>query len=228
MTRVRDDKFEGGAEETWETPLVGAGSSISFTANPADVGSPSNWGTGCMRHISAGTDCHTKNTTPSPMDVAFVRTELVVASSSLEDEGDTGFFGYVGNPADDEELFSFRFLLTGGALNLLTLVNTNGSLSQQASTVISVGTRYRLEYMWNNITNLWAVRLDGSSLGSGGLTGSAASFQLGHVHIGGFDGDYGRAITIYEDLYAIDDTDWVGEETSPPAPSSVKFFRRKR
>lgn len=227
MSIVREDDFEGGPQLSWATPFVSGGSSISFTADPADVGPSGVFGTGCMRLTSLGTDCHTEDVLPAARDVSFVRTYFNLASHDFDD-GDDGFIGYVTSP-DDDELFSFRLRQEiGGAVSFVPWVSDNGTLNQKSGSTIVAGTWYRLEYMWNKTASTWEVRLDGATLASGTLTGSAAAWQMLKIHMGGFDGDFDSSQDTYVDLYAIDDADWVGEAEGGEPPAVETFILRRR
>ena len=90
----------------------------------------------------------------------------------------------------------------------------------EALTPITIDTIHRLEVKWDSTNNVWAWRFDGvdqpnniddsDPITSEGTLTATHETQINHMYCGLSNQAF--AATMYYDLYAIDDADWVGVE----------------
>jgi len=221
MARIFDEKFEGaGSEETW-AETVTSPATLDDDALSSDVSAPSGWGAQCMKNVSTSTSpeatppyIHHAPSTPFAGTIYF-RFELVLTAESFSD-GDfnrliTGWEDGFGPPA-----FAMSIIQRAGpVLKLRYGINNDGvGLDFLDGPTMTLNTRHRVEIKWDTTNNLWAVRLDGSAVDDGSLSSSHA-VDVGELRVGAgmsTESSSEEACTVYHDLIAVDNADWVGAE----------------
>ena len=238
MSRFWDEQFEAtGYDETWSEGVTGT--TIDPNADPADVSSPSSWDTKSMKITCAGgsgNEVYLKHVDGSTYAVTYYRLEIVVTAESLSN-GNQNYVLWIYR--DSSFANAFTLFITQVSANLYFKLNAyhNGSANNYQSLAdISIGTRYRVELMWNATANTWAWKIDGVAQpnnvdgsdpveSEGTLTDTHAT-TVDAWAIGQVDQEDGAALTAYYDLFAIDDADWVGAEPGPAG--GIVVLRRRR
>jgi len=243
MARIFDEQFEetvnggdGYDEANWAENVTG-GDTVDQDADPADVGSPSDWGSECLKIIKLGTDTKTwtYNTFGSAFTGAYwTRHEIVLTSESLSDTDTTQLARFYATGVDVFLTILLR-QATGGALQFQVVSYHDGTSNVYTGfPTPTLNTRYRIEIKWDNDNNLWAWRIDGVNqpndqdnsdpVETEGILSATHLTDLKYITCGSNTGG-GKAYTAYYDLVAIDDADWVGAETVPGgvAPTAALY-----
>jgi hypothetical protein len=214
MTRLVDETFEGtGYAESGWSESVGTGCTLDEDASSSDVGSPSGWGDQCLKAVSASTGwyAYAQRSLDNPEPDTWWRFELVIASESLADSNTKELVRVFSSVWGG--CFFLGLAQVSGSLVFWAAIFHDGSAHTYTSSAITTGTRYRIEVKWDSTNDEWEWRLDGVTQDSGSLTGSHQTdceiLRLGILSAEAID------LTVYHDLLAVDDADWVGaEETS--------------
>lgn len=221
-SRIFDEKFEGaGYEEAGASETVGAGCTIDEDADSADAGSPSGWGSQCLKLISlSGVTNYVTWCNFGPQAISYFRFEIVVTSESFDNDQGCNIVEIQSDGWGT--CFKLTFYQSGGVVILHVLSYHDGASHAFACfSNLSLNTRYRIEVKWDATDNAWAWEVDGVAQSNnidnsnpvtseGTLTG-AHETDCDHLYIGN-TGWQDADTTIYYDLIAIDDADWVGAE----------------
>jgi len=212
MTRVFDEKFEGtGFEETWSSgKTVGSGSTLDEDADTDDVSNPSSWIAQCLKMdaVSPNFDCFVEDS-PSYTLAMHFRIEFVITAESLSDGNQFVFFR-TWNDNYILEAFTCYIRQVSGNLRMRFTVNDDGTNTtlDDTTVIISLNQRYRLEVQYDITNNTYEFRLDDAVLFSGSLT-STHPTDISRFRAGG---SAGPAITMYFDLIAVDDAEFIGSD----------------
>jgi hypothetical protein len=210
VPRIIDESFEGaGYEETW-TETVSNGCSLN-PDSPIPGTPPPGAGYQCLKSISAptGYQAYTIRDYGSEQPRTFTRFYLYVANIVLND-GQFKTIGALRN-STNSDVFVFRLNQNAGQLRFNFRVYNSGWTNYYAD--ISLNTWYRIEVKYNNISNTWAWRLDGATKNCGRLTGTHLT-GIQKWGFGFWDSTQTITGTIYFDLIAVKNDDWLGEEQS--------------
>lgn len=222
MARIFDEKFETspGRDESW-SETAGTGSTIDDDANPSDVSSPSGWGSECCKFVSTGNDSYIHTDLGQEADT-WSRVEFVLTAESL------GAFNIVQHfiAWSDGWIAAYKVEVRENGSNELELrleCSHTGSATDYyyLSNPISLNTLYRVEVKWDATNNVWAWRVNGvdqpndqdgtAPITSEGTLTNTHATDIGQVRCG--LENPAAAMTVYFDLIAFDDADWVGEES---------------
>lgn len=203
---ILDEKFEGaGYEEGGWLESVGAGATVDEDAASSDVSSPTNWGSQCLKIIDPG-GVVTRTRLPHSEDLttSYYRVEVYITAESLAD----GQYTYIAQGSDIAGTKRWQITLkqnTGGQLVFRSLINggTNVDLCNAAT-----NTLYRLEVKWIAAEGAFEFKVNGVSCRTGT---TPATSTVGNWYCGS-NGTDTNAATVYYDLFAIDDADWIGAE----------------
>ncbi len=222
MARIWNEKFEAiGYDEVWsQGETIGAGNTVDEDANPADVGNPASWGGRCIKMINGGTNV---NTYVSHAGLAkadtWLRFEFVLSVESMEQD-DFQYFWQSYNGGNPLYRFNVKQKWDGTFPITLKCYHDGGINSYEALSPLVVGTKHRIEVKWDSTNNVWAWRLDGVNqpndqdgtdpVESEGVLSNTHETQLDQIYCG--LQNQSHAMTMYYDLVAIDDADWVGAE----------------
>lgn len=213
MTRKWDEKFSAaGYDESWSIgEVVDAGSSLDEDADPADVSSPSGWGTKCLKAVTAniGDSARVGHSVGGAADWVYWRLEFVVTAESLAN-GETMQLFFAENSGATINAISLSVDQDAGALRAVFGVDEDGTETFYTSAIV-LDTRYRFECKYDIANNAWEWRMDGVTKNSGSLS-STHSTDFGTIAIGILAVD--NIATGYFDLFAVDDADWIGAESS--------------
>jgi len=216
MARTWDEQFEAaGYDETWnDGETVGGGCTLDEDADVADVGSPSGWGSKCLKVISSGTnDAYVRHSFAGDISSGYLRIEFVISSESLADGQTTDIFRSW--DAGFGAALAVHIYQSGGSLYIRSRVDgTNHS-----GTAISTGTRYRYEHWWD-VSSGWESRLDGVMFDSG--PDGECDREIKYMRLG--MPSSGATGTFYIDNFAIDDADWVGPEGGAGVSPTGVFY----
>jgi hypothetical protein len=221
MARILDEKLEGtGYQNTW-TESVGAGCTINEDAASSDVGSPTDWGSQCLKLITAvGVPNYTYSLLGDGA-IRYTRVEIVITARTLDDG--TGRLIAVGMNNAGSTYCWRLFIARSGASYLFAVIAFLDGTTQSLywGSAYSLNTKYRLEIRWDKTNNVFDWKVDGTSQGSQSLV--AGSVQMGLICAGGDDNPGNNSATFYEDLIAVDNADWVGAEVSAGQPLVKRF-----
>jgi hypothetical protein len=162
MARVLNEKFEAaGYDEAGWTESVGAGSTVDEDIASSDAGSPSQWGSQCLKIIrAASTDAYTYK------DVSFVdtwtRIEVVVAAEGLGNSTQLQI-AWAYDATDVKNLYILKLAQSAGGV-LWFLLNTyldGSTITGYYATGISVSLnqRYRIEVKWDVTNNAFEWKM---------------------------------------------------------------------
>ncbi len=219
MSRFFDEKFEGaGYEESWLGETVGSGCSLDEDANTSDIlGSPPDWDDQCLKVVSASPGFSVYNSAFfSGEPNTWFRAETIITSEDLgEIDLVTLYYAQLsGRPAWIVYLYQIS-----GFLFFLFSCNHDGSPNSYISDPIALNTRYRIEIEWDATSDTWEWKINGVSQDNGALTLThEPGINIFHV---GVWGGTNNAATIYHDLIAWDDADWVGSEPYVPSLPAI-------
>lgn len=221
MARIFDEKLEGaGYEEAGADETVGVGCTIDEDANTADAGSPSNWASQCLKLISlSGVANSVEWYNIGPQAISFFRLEKVITAESL---GNDSYMQLMHVFADDWSACFVISLFQDGSGNLkleFKSYHDGNSNNYTGFPTLALNTRYRIEVKWDATNDKWAWKIDGVAqpndqddtdpVTSEGNLAATHPTNCDNIKIGGLSD---ANTTIYYDLIAIDDADWVGAE----------------
>lgn len=145
-----------------------AGCSIDPNYDTSNIGSPSGWGSECMRCVTDGTagdTCHIWYQHGSDIATAYFRMEFYIESSSYGN----GDYIMLCNAADSGWGTIFTLKIThDGSNHYIEYDAAYGSAGDPAAdtATISTTTKHTVEVKWDNTGNAWEWRLDEVSQGS--------------------------------------------------------------
>lgn len=231
MARIWDEKFEGaGYEETWNPgETINGSSTIDENADSADVSSPSGWDSQCLKIVCAGAVGnevyvkHEENATAYP--ILYSRLEVVLTAESLADAQQDYLAWVFQSAAGFKNAYVLTLYQTGGSLYFRLLCYNTGTGAYFLSlNAITIGIRYRIEVKWDATGDVWAWKIDGvaqpnnidatAPVESEGTLTSTHATALDSWVLGMPDQEDGAAATVYMDLFALDNADWVGAEAA--------------
>ena len=223
MARTFDEKLEGaGYEEAGASETVGAGCTIDEDANSSDVSSPSNWGSQCLKIIEVAGQNNYVYWDIGSKAIAHLRFEIVPTAEGLADNQYVAI-AFVESSAAGECFIILLEQISGQVyFNCYSYYDGNGHDFYSLSP-INLDTRYRIEVKWDATNDKWAWKIDGvnqpnnvdssAPITSEGTLSGTHETDCRYMNLGaGLQID--RAFTAYYDLIAIDDADWVGEEST--------------
>ena len=215
MTRIFDETLEGtGYAETWSGgETVGSGCTLDEDAASSAAGSPSGWGSQCLKSqiASTGYQASVHNSLSSAQSDSWWRVEFVVTNDGWSN-GDNKRILHVWDDSWSN-CFNVRLQKNSGCLRLWSTVYHDGSANEYYYGSISLNTRYRFEAKWDSTNDQWELRLDGTTQFSGSLT-STHPTNCRKVTVGFNSFGATADMTAYFDLIAIDDAGWIGAETT--------------
>lgn len=236
MGRIFDEKLEGvGYEEAGAIENVGAGCTIDEDADSADVGSPSGWGSQCLKIITlADTANRVEWYNFGPEAISYFRFEVVITAENLG-LSTKNQFAQLSNDAWDWVFALYIYKDAGGNLRLRIKSFHDGSGHYYVGfPIVSLNTRYRIEVKWDATNDHWAWKIDGVNQPNdqdasdpvtteGNLTDThpvtTNELSVGSIWQGATD------FTTYHDLIAIDDMDWIGAEGGISIPVVMQNMR---
>jgi len=226
MTRIFDEKFEGaGYEEAGAIEQVGAGCTVDEDADSADAGSPSGWGSQCLKLITLSGVQNNVYWEFGPKAITHFRFSIVpTAESFANDQGAALAVVY----SDVVATVFVLYLSQDGSGNLKFFLISyhDGAWNKYVGfPTLSLDTRYRVEVKWDATNDHWAWKIDGVNQPNdqdasdpvtteGNLT-STHPTDTDYIILGNSGWDQDADTTICYDLIAIDDADWVGTESEP-------------
>ena len=223
MTRFFDEKFEGvGYEEAGASETVGAGCTIDEDADSADAGNPSGWGSQCLKMITlAGVQNQVEWYNFGPKTISFFRFEIVIIAESLTNGGSNRIFEIKSDAW--QTVFRGRIKQNASGHLVFGLVpKHDGSYNYYYGfPILSLNTLYRIEVKWDATNDHWAWEIDGVNQPNDQDTSSPVTTEgnltlthptdCSNLLIGNANSQDADS-TVYYDLIAIDDADWVGAE----------------
>ncbi len=217
-----DERAEAvGYDETGWTESVGSGNTVDEDAAPSEAGSPSGWGSRCIKTVTAGTNtlAFAVNSSIGALADSYTRMEMVLTAMTLV--GSDHMVCRLYN-AGFGKLAKAKIIgpAAGGDYRVTWEVYHDGSQNDITTSDLDFNTRYRHELKWLADTNVWELRLDGVALGSGTLTSTHVT-NLSIVQLGSGEHNAADAVTAYYDLFTVDDADWVGAEISMVGPGMM-------
>jgi len=218
MSRIFDEKFEDstgdGYDETGWTEVVGTGATIDSDADVADVSSPANWGSECLKIIHKATKATYVYNQIGDADIRYTRIEVVFTDlSSLVSTDNRFFIAAAANNALNA-LCWYLFIRKSVSIIRFTigaLLDGSTHTWSRSDDVIVEDTLYRIEIEWDSSANNnmeWRIN---------GVMQDQANLTAGHDDMGAVLLGYNSTTDVvdgefYADLVAIDNADWVGAE----------------
>lgn len=208
-----DETFEGtGYKESWSP-----GESVEGTAvvdedysTGSITGAPASWGSQALRIVTDPTsDSEVNHDAFGDLTVAYTRAEFIVGSHSIA----SGNYQRIVSWYDSAQNALMHAQLLNHATNGLTLdcwVYYDGS-AHSYSQQISLDTPYCVELYWNTTSDVWELRLNESTLGSGSLSGVAVDREFDWLRLGTagsaalYDAEY------YLDNVGVSTLGWLGK-----------------
>jgi len=211
MTIFWDEKLEGsGYEEIWTGEVADSGCTVDEDADPSDVSSPANWGNDCLKCISADStnqQAYVGKTFASSYDPVYQRFEMVITGENLANDEKATI--WKGADTSWQVRFEIRLYQESGAL-LLKLFNSKTDYSDWEEIdgpAVSLNTLYRVEIEYDVAGGNLNWKVNGNS--QTGTTPKGTE-EFGRLEAGIRDQTGSGALTIYYDLIALDDADWIG------------------
>ena len=220
-----DEKFEGaGYEESgWEETLP-AGATIDEDNNTTDVNSPSGWGNQCLKVRSFHDGAYVENVISSE-PIIYWRIEFIIKGFDA-----TSAILITGYEDEEEDPPNKVFELVYETDILTLYCYHNGNSNSYTSFVTpALNTHYRFEFKWDATNDKWAWKINGVSQpndqdssdpveSEGSLTNThpltCAKIQLGPPSLVGVVIPEDAEATLFYDLIACNNTNWMGEQSS--------------
>lgn len=218
MARVFTEGFEAtGYDNSWAETIVSG--TLDEDAAVSEAGSPSGWGTKCLKVISDGGDCRADHDLPSAVNDSWLRVEVVVTAESLANGNLANIL--IVNDSSFGAVYTLDLKQVAGVLRFSLSCYHDGNYNGYDSlTALSLNTRYRVEVKWDSANDVWAWRIDDvdqpnnvdstSPVTSEGTLTSTHRTNIDKLRVGVWQ--HRTACTYYVDNIAIDDADWVGAE----------------
>lgn len=207
MANFFDERVETpttGYEETWTIGNVtGGGSTVSIISYSPPI--PPYFATqGILYTGVAANNCY-RATAFVAKAISYVSFDVIIASESLADNGICGLAA--GLNAVSAGNWIIELVQIGGVLASLVYVADNGTLNLKSTIAWGLGWFRRFEIFWDNTNNLWQAWVDSDSIGSGSLSGTAATSDFVVLVAGNALGaSTSAAVTWAEDLIICDDS----------------------
>lgn len=208
-----DETFEGsGYAVMTGATLIGANSSLDPDYATSNVGSPGGWSSQCLQAVSGTPETQTRKLHQLGSLATgnlYFRDEIVITGSPPS--GATNIVFSVWNSGFVNNLFHVEVLNVAGVLWLRLDYNTNSTRGTSDFVGASVDTRYTVEVNYDmSAGSAWGFRVNGSTVGSGALTGVFPS-DLSFIVVGSnvFD-NAASAATIVHDNLGVGDVTWLG------------------
>jgi len=229
MARIFDEKFETspGYDETaagngsdW-AETEGATSTVDPDEDTASAGNPSNWDSECLEiDCIEGENCYITNTFDSTQGDFWFRFEFYLYSHTIANNDRAMIAQIFDSVPSNVVIFYVRY--ADPNLYIQARCYHDGASHYYTSlSAISVQTVYRIEFKWNVTNDVWAWKIDGVNqpndqdgtdpVESEGVLSLTHGDGLESLRLGGVS--YQQGFKGYYDLVAVDNADWVGEET---------------
>lgn len=220
MAPVLDERNEGGAlEETWNKVGTTGGAALTENSAPSDVGSPSGWGSGCIKVVTIEAQATYMYHVYSPALPLSVHSIDMVP---FTDFGSDNQFCAVASglslvPSTAYNWFAVR-IRRSGVHYLEVYTEDDGTPHLSLQVPWPIRQRFRLEVRWNQTADGVTVWVNVDISNGAGLSGAAAAQDTDIIVLGNIDA-MANAHTVYYDLICGDDTNRVdlGALTFPPS-----------
>ncbi|MHC4065976.1 MAG: LamG-like jellyroll fold domain-containing protein [Planctomycetota bacterium] len=188
-----------GYDHPWGIWAEAGTGTLDPDADPADVSSPSGWGTNCLKvNCPAASDgarvIEAKLGSLQSNPVTFSSIEFVVTAETFVDTDNEIFFNLA--TYGDQGLIRLGVDHTSGEFRGWFAVRHDWTWNDYYFD-LTLGQVYRFEVKWDSAADTWEVWLDGVSQGSGSLTSTAATSNVARVLLG--IGAAINPITLYMD-----------------------------
>lgn len=223
MARVFEELFEStGYDETWVSgETVGTGCTLDEDYASSNAGSPTGWGSYCLRSVAASTGYNAyveDGNLGSAKAITYFCMEIYIVSESLGDGNWMNLFA----AADSgwEDAWVVRLIQSSGSLKLqLNAHHDDADEEFTGITTLSTATVYRVEVKWDATNDAWAWRINGTdqpnNVDGSDPVESEGSLTLTHptdvqwLRCGVSNVD-SVALEVLFDRVIVDDADWVG------------------
>lgn len=208
MASIWDERFETattGYEETWSLGAVtGGGSAISPIIAPPGA-TPTIWATQCARYTYvAAQNCYIGNTF-SAQNTVFISFDVNVTNSSLTNN--TVNLLSLAQDGSAVPLWLVYHAVDGSGVSAYIIyIYYDGTIHQVATAAWPLATTNRFEIKWDSAgaNDAYQVWVNGTSVASGALTGSAATRTFNVLVMGTIASQAAAASTFYVDLIRLD------------------------
>ena len=208
---VFDERLEGtGYEETWsDGETVGGSSSLDEDATP-HASAPASWGSQSLQaSTAAGETAYVGNTGLPDHNKFYFRAEIIYDTQGISN-GEIVYPVFFLHNATDNMLLLAIFN-SSGTLVFIVIDSRDGSFSQRENTgAISVDTLYRFEYKWDLSDNTVEWRINGSTIGSGSITGGGTSLNINDFFVGIVSNTSTGSDVVQLDRVAVSRHGWIG------------------
>ena len=219
-----NETFEGTGYSTsgWtenSTPDEDAATSL--------VGSPSGWGSQCLKIVSPdNTDINSKKTLAANQAITYTRFEFILMANTISELNDVNRLAQSWTAAYGIPWKVWVQRTALGTLQFLLFVNHDGTGAYYTSFCpCYMNRKYRIEVKWNFTNKLWGWRINGRTQSNnvdssdpvtseGTMTGSALD-NVKMLSIGPTNGGANyKSCTLYFDEVAMSTSAWVGSPLS--------------
>ncbi|MHA1938714.1 MAG: DUF2341 domain-containing protein, partial [Candidatus Thorarchaeota archaeon] len=234
--RVFDEQYENpGSPGYDESPWIETGSPNENMATSGITGAPSEWGDESLEAVFTGSDVYAEGNFNGTYEKSFLRLEFILDSESLS-PGDSNRILDVEDDSWSNVYYLNIVKTGGGALKLnLACYHNGGWNSYNSFADLSLDTRYRVEVKWDSTAGVdeWSWKLDGVvqpndqdstyPVETEGILTATHSPNVRNTFIGTMWSTGGN-MTTYFDLFALDDSDWVGPANGLTVSGSTATF----
>jgi hypothetical protein len=226
MAYILEEHFENtgtpGYDVAGWSETITAGNTVDENANSSDCGSPSGWGSDCLKIICAAdnTSAYADKDLGAAKVITYWHLEFYITSMTA----DTATLLSVWSDAWTNGIF-LQFATSGGNTKLALNCCWDGdSHTYQSFNNLSLNTVYKVDIKWDVTNHAWSWKLDGvvqannvdatAPVTSEGTMSGAHPADLRNLSIGTFAwGASSTATTYYVDNVIVDDTTWVSVST---------------
>lgn len=206
MASIWDERFETavvGYEEVWNVGAVtGGGSAFSPTILPPGA-TPVTWATQCGRWtFVAGQNCYIANSFTG-QNIVYLAFDVNITDESLAN-GQVNLLSYAQDGSSVPLWTIFHAQDSFGNSDFIVNVYFDGTAQQVAIGSWPIATTKRFEIKWDNVADLYQVWVDGTSVASGSLTGTANTRTFNLLLMGTLSTLCQGASTVYMDLIRLD------------------------
>lgn len=211
MALVWNERFTGtGYDETWSAgESVGVSSVVDEdTATPTGGIAPGFSGN-CLKIVHTGNEANVRNDWGSGLGkpITYWRKYVICASIGDVDNQLTNIIRTLDQGGAQAFKVQWKRRSAGAKVRLNLVISDDGSDTTFETIDLDKDTQYLLETKYDATGNAWSWKVDGSTEGSGTLTGSPS--EIRSFRLGEFFGSADNA-THYIDSFAIDDAEWIG------------------
>jgi hypothetical protein len=234
-SRVFDEQYENTESPGYDESITyETGSPNENKATSGVTGAPSEWGDECLEIVHTGTNLWAEGDFNGSHEKSFLRLEFIIDSESISAGGSNQILEV--EDSSWNSVYALQIIKTGGVLKAQLVSRYDGNWhSFNSFAELSLDTRYRVEVKWDSTAGVdeWSWKLDGvvqpNNQDSTYPVTTEGTLETGHrpnvehPFVGTMWTLSGN-MTTYFDLFALDDSDWVGPANGLTVSGSTATF----